>query len=84
MDQAQCLVTLGYGFQNNSKGNDVALAFNKGYLCSYFIKKLLNFTADVEEDAYELAKLFVEAGLEVPQAVYVGVFEKFNVEFEEY
>lgn len=61
---------------HNTKGNDVALAFNEGFLTSYAIKKILNFKADSEEDGFEIAKRFVEAGFAVPKEVFVGFFSK--------
>ena len=60
----------------NEKKNPIALAFNEGFLTSYAIKKILHFTAETEEDGYVFAKLFVEAGLAVPQDIFVGAFSK--------
>lgn len=63
----------------NLKGNKIALGFNEGYMSNYGISKLLHFQADVEEDAYDLAKLFVEAGFDVPKEIFVGIFSKFDI-----
>ena len=64
----------------NSKGNKIALGFNQGYLSSYAITNLLHFQAEVEEEGYDLAKLFVEAGIDIPKQVFVGVFSKYNIQ----
>ena len=60
----------------NSKGNNVALAFNEGLLTSYTVRKIINFNAYDPEDGYDFAKMFVEAGLDVPKDVFVGIFSK--------
>ena len=52
----------------------VALAFNEGFLSDFTLKRVLNFKADTEEDGAVFAKYFVEAGLAVPQDIFVGVF----------
>jgi hypothetical protein len=67
----------------NQKGNGIALAFNEGFLSNYSISKILNFNADVEEDAYDLAKLFIESGIAIPQDVFVGMFSKYNISEEQ-
>ena len=60
----------------NNKNKSIALAFNEGFLTDFAVRKLLNFRAEVEEDGYDLAKLFVEAGIAVPKEVFVGFFRK--------
>ncbi|MBR9691518.1 hypothetical protein GOV06_01915 [Candidatus Woesearchaeota archaeon] len=60
----------------NEKGNNIALALNDGFLTTYALRKLINFSADVEEEGYDFAKMFIEAGIAVPKDVFVGVFSK--------
>lgn len=60
--------------------NPVALGMNEGYLTGYTISRLLRYQAYVAEDAYELAKIFVESGIAVPQELFIGVFGKYNIE----
>jgi hypothetical protein len=71
-----CFINLKGKKVYNQKGNNIALAFNDGFLTTYAIRKLHNFTADVEEEGYDFAKLFIEAGIAVPKDVFVGVFSK--------
>lgn len=61
---------------------DVALGMNEGFLTGHTMSRLLRYKAYVPEDAYVLAKLFVEAGLSVPREIFVGVFSKYNIEQE--
>jgi len=60
----------------NEKNKSIALAFNEGFLSDFTIKRILNFRAEIEEDGYILAKLFVEAGIAVPKEVFVGYYKK--------
>ena len=61
------------------KGNkEVSLAINEGFLNSYTLARLLDFKFgyDTEKAGLELAKYFVEAGIEIPKEVFVGIFGK--------
>lgn len=62
--------------QKNKKG--VALFINEGFMCNLTLKNLLEFKAEGDEqnDGYRLARAFVEAGIKVPQDVFVSVFGK--------
>ena len=60
----------------NLLGNPIALGFNQGYLTTYSIRKILNFKAYDEESGYELAKMFVEAGISIPKEIFVEFFNK--------
>ena len=54
------------------KGNkEVSLRMNEGFLNSFTLARLFNLKSG---DSYYLAKCFVEAGIEVPKEVFVGVF----------
>ena len=60
-------------------GNDVSIEMNEGLLNNYTLKRLISFRSkalDEREKGYELAKCFVEAGIEVPHEVFVGFFSK--------
>ena len=56
----------------------VALFINEGFMCGLTLKNLLNFEleGDEQNDGYRLARTFVEAGIKVPQEVFVGIFSK--------
>lgn len=61
------------------KSKDVALLINEGFMCSTTLKNLLEFKAENEEtDGYRLARAFVEAGIKVPQEIFVALFAKHN------
>mgnify|MGYP001617199040 CR=1 FL=1 len=53
----------------NNKG--ISLRMNEGFLNSFTLERLFNLKSG---DSYYLAKCFVEAGIEVPKEVFVGVF----------
>ena len=57
---------------------NVALLLNDGFMCSYTLKNLLDFKpqGDEEADGYRLARAFVDAGIKVPQEVFVGIYDK--------
>ncbi len=60
---------------------DVALHINEGFLCGHTLKNLIEFKAvDEQSDGYRLARAFVEAGIKVPQEVFVGLFGKVHKE----
>ena len=62
--------------QRNKKG--IALLINDGFMCSLTLKNLLEFNIenDEENDGYRFARAFVEAGLKVPQDIFIGLFSK--------
>jgi len=60
----------------NSKGKDVAISLNDGYLTGYSLRKILRFRAFDEEEGYDFAKMFIEAGIAVPKDVFAGMFMK--------
>lgn len=59
-------------------GKEVSLKLNEGVLNSYTLGRLLRFrfNGDEREDGLKMAKAFVEAGLEVPKEVFIGIFNK--------
>ena len=61
--------------QKNKK--NVALLINDGFMCSVTLKNLLDFKPQSDEtDGYHFARAFVEAGIKVPQEIFVGLFGK--------
>lgn len=62
--------------QKNQK--NVALMVNEGFICSLTLKKLFEFKPESGEqsDVYSLARAFVEAGIKVPQEVFIGICQK--------
>lgn len=57
----------------------IVLELNEGFMCKETVEKLINFKVREEEDGgFRLAKTFVEAGLKVPEEIFVGFFEKLN------
>ena len=62
--------------QKNNK--NVAFFINEGFMCGFTLKNLLDFKpeGDEQDDGYRLARAFVEAGIKVPQEVFIGVFGK--------
>ena len=56
-----------------------ALGMHEGYLTGYTLSRLIRYKAYVQEDGYALAKLFVEAGINIPQEVFVAVFSKYSI-----
>jgi hypothetical protein len=65
----------GFVLRNNRKA---ALQINEGFLCNYTLKNLINFKLEGEEAGYGLANVFVEAGIKVPQELFVKIFEKLS------
>ena len=51
----------------------VSLRMNEGFLNSFTLSRVYNLNSN---DSYYLAKCFVEAGIEIPKEVFVGVFGK--------
>ena len=61
---------------------NVTILINDGYLCGHTLKNLVEFKPENDEqnDGYRLARAFVEAGIKVPQDVFVGLFGKLHKE----
>ena len=61
--------------QKNKK--NIVLLINDGFICGLTLKNLFEFKhEDDETDGYKFARAFVEAGIKVPQEVFVGLFGK--------
>lgn len=63
----------------HKNGRNIALMINNGMMCSLTLKNLLGFKPEDEHnDGYRLARAFVEAGITVPQDVFIGLFGKIH------
>lgn len=65
----------------NSGTKEVTLKINEGYMNSFTLKELENMqlstkTQEQRSAATTLAKAFVAAGIEVPQDVFIDIFQK--------
>ncbi|HLC96229.1 MAG TPA: hypothetical protein VJH97_02815 [Candidatus Nanoarchaeia archaeon] len=59
--------------------NKAVVQMNEGFLCDYTLKKLLGFRFKDDENAgITLAKAFVEAGIKIPEELFIKVFEKIS------
>ena len=60
------------------RNKNTVLLINDGFMCNLTLKKLLELESENNEEngGYRLAKSFVEAGIKVPQEIFVGLFEK--------
>lgn len=64
--------TIDYSNKKIIRNNkEISLRMNEGFLNSSTLGRLFNLKSG---DSYYLAKCFVEAGIEVPKEVFVGVF----------
>ena len=60
---------------------ECALFVNEGFICGHTLKNLIEFKPEGNDsDGYRLASAFVEAGIKVPQEIFVGIFSKLNKE----
>lgn len=66
-----------------NKGRRCVIKMNEGYLCDETLRKLLNYNPSEgkheEEIGYELAELFVNAGIKTEHEIFVKVFETLGV-----
>jgi hypothetical protein len=60
----------------SSKGRNIALAFNEGFLTSYTLRQIMKIKPHAEEDVYKLAKAFVESGINIPKDIFIGLYGK--------
>jgi hypothetical protein len=64
--------TIDFGNKKIMKNNKmVSLRINEGFLNSFTLNRLFGLRSG---SSYYLAKCFVEAGIEVPKEIFVGVF----------
>ena len=62
--------------QKSSK--NIVFLINDGFMCGLTLKNLFEFKSQGDEqiDAHSLARAFVEAGIKLPQEVFIGIFGK--------
>lgn len=72
------LVDIGKKKVTNNLRSKCVLAINEGHLCNYRLKRLYAYDkrGDIEEIGYELARLFIESGIDIPQEVFIVYYEK--------
>lgn len=77
VNKSEFLIDLNEKNVKKNKKN-IALNINDGFICNVTLKNLLEFKSEGDEqnDGYRLARAFVEAGIKVPQDVFVGLFGK--------
>lgn len=59
---------------------NIVLGINDGFLCQESLRNLLKYRPENDLKGFELAKLFVNAGLKVEKEVFVELFEKLRPE----
>ncbi len=61
----------------NKQLKSVIIASHEGYLCTFTLQRLLNFkkSKDLKQDGYDLAKYFLEAGLQVSSETFVKFYQ---------
>ena len=77
VDKKEFLIDLiNAKIQKNKK--NVVLLVNDGFMCNLTLKKLFDFKPEGDEqiDGYRLARAFVEAGIKIPEEIFVGIFGK--------
>lgn len=63
----------------SKKGRNAVIQMNEGFLCSHTLKNLANFKLKHGEEAgYSFAKVFVEAGIKIPEELFIKIFEKLS------
>lgn len=77
INKQEFLIDLNNAKLQKNKRN-AALLINEGFMCNLTLKSLLEFKPEGDEqgDGYRLARAFVEAGIKVPQDIFIGLFSK--------
>jgi hypothetical protein len=76
------ITTAQIDFENGrvrQNGRMVVIAMNQGFLCDYTLRSLALAGAGKQPEdtpGYNLAKALVEAGIQTPKEVFVGLYEK--------
>ena len=59
------------------RGKDVVIIINGGFMCEFTLANLLEFKTESEEqDGNRLARAFVEAGINIPEEIFIVLFAK--------
>ncbi len=76
-------VNLNLGTIYDSRGKNVVIRLNDGYLCDYHLQGLFNLMASEERvKGIQLASLLVSAGLKVDSSSFVELYKKLPEERE--
>jgi len=64
----------------NRNKRKAVIMMNEGFLCSHTLRNLMNFKIKEDEKiGYVFAKTIVEAGVDVPEELFVKIFEKITM-----
>ena len=57
---------------------DIVININQGYICTFTLQRLFNFkkSKDFNKAAYNLAKYFLEAGLNISKDLFIDFYQK--------
>ncbi|MCP3682738.1 MAG: hypothetical protein GY861_08620 [bacterium] len=66
----------------DSKGKEIVLELNEGFLCSETLKKLLEYEKGTDE-GFRLAEILLAAGIKVEKDVFIEIFGKMSNKEEE-
>ncbi len=70
------LIDISKSSVKKNKRNAVLL-LNEGFMCNLTLRNLLEFKpSDPETDGYRLARAFVEAGIKIPEDIFVALCQK--------
>ena len=57
------------------KGKSVSLRLNEGHMNSHTLSELIKFRKEKkEEDGFNMAKKFIDAGIKIPEELFIEVF----------
>ena len=62
----------------NKTNKEAVISSEEGYLSTFTFQRILNFqkTKNLNQDAHQLAKYFLEAGLQINQELFVKFYQK--------
>lgn len=66
----------------NSRGKEIAIALNEGFLCSHTLRQLLEYDTEKDYSGYLLADLITAAGIVPEQDVFIELYGKFRAGHE--
>ncbi|MCB9361834.1 hypothetical protein H6504_00220 [Candidatus Woesearchaeota archaeon] len=64
------------------KNKDVVIKLHHGYLCSYTIRRIVNYLKkdndeeDEREVGKDIAERCLEAGIQIPKEIFIGLFDR--------
>ncbi len=66
----------------NSRGKEVTIAMNEGFLCGHTLRQLIEYDAEKDYSGYLLADLITAAGIAPEQDVFIELYGKFKARNE--